>query len=98
MSATDGLALQACQGARRRRSATTSGLCPAWAYHTMAKLRQSSPNGTVRSTALGVRLRAWPTPAGCLAWQDRDLDRPPGVINADAHRLERDRDRRSGDA
>ncbi|MGH8907234.1 MAG: hypothetical protein ACRD0K_12085 [Egibacteraceae bacterium] len=49
----------------------------------MTKLRQSSPNGTVRSTALRVRLRAWPTPAVCLAWQDRDLARPPGRVPGD---------------
>jgi hypothetical protein len=32
----------------------------------ITRVRQQNPNGTVRSTASGARLRAWPTPAVCL--------------------------------
>ncbi|MGH8897571.1 MAG: hypothetical protein ACRDZ4_11225 [Egibacteraceae bacterium] len=83
MSATDGVVLQAYQGARRLRWATTSGVSPATAYHTTARPRQQNPNGTVRSTASVTRLRAWPTPAVCSASKTASLDRPSGGVPGD---------------
>ncbi|MGH8888105.1 MAG: hypothetical protein ACRDYX_23745 [Egibacteraceae bacterium] len=80
MSATDGFFLQAYQGARRRRSATTSGVCPAIACHRTARLRQQNPNGAVRSTASGARLRACPAPAVCSPSKTASLDRPSGRV------------------
>jgi hypothetical protein len=50
------------------------------AYQMVTRLRQISPNGTVRCTALGVRFRAWPTPRIWRASQERDLDAPPGRV------------------
>ena len=53
MSAADGVALVWYHGGAR----------PCWAYQTIARLWQTSPKGTVRSTARRTRLRAWPTRA-----------------------------------
>ncbi|HWH99390.1 MAG TPA: hypothetical protein VNT27_03600, partial [Propionibacteriaceae bacterium] len=51
--------------------------CPCSAYHTVTTLKQISPNGTVRSTAGRVRLRASPTPtiwrASAKAYRRRRL-------------------------
>ena len=44
------------------------------AYHKTARLRQQNPNGAARSTALGTRLRAWPTPAVCLPKTATSID------------------------
>jgi hypothetical protein len=43
---------------------TSSAACPCSAYHTVTALKQISPNGTVRSKARRVRLRASPTGVG----------------------------------
>ena len=67
MSAVDGSALVVYQGARARCSSTSAGSCPAVAYQRMARVWQASVNGTVRSTARAVRLRACPAPKTCLA-------------------------------
>jgi len=67
MSDVDGLVLVRYQGLRARCSATSEGWCPAVAYQQTARVRQASPNGTVRSTAAARRLWAWPTPTSCLA-------------------------------
>src|SRR6266536_3961892 len=67
MSATDGVALVWYQGALARRAARSWAGWPCWVYQTMARLWQTSPNGTVRSTARRTRLRAWPTPASWRA-------------------------------
>ena len=58
MSAVDGSALDAYQGALVRRSSTSAGSWPAVAYQRMAMAWQASWNGTVRSTAAATRLRA----------------------------------------
>src|SRR6266487_175144 len=62
MSSSEGSVLVRYQRERDRRSATSAGACPAVAYQTVTRLRHSNPNGTVRSTAWRVQLRAWPTP------------------------------------
>ena len=67
MSAVDGWALLAYQGARARWSATSAGSCPAVAYQQVAMAWQASWNGMVRSTARAVRLRACPAPKTCRA-------------------------------
>src|SRR5262245_11329831 len=67
MSAVDGWALLAYQGARARWSATSAGSWPAVAYQQVAMAWQASWNGTVRSTAAAVRLRACPAPKTCRA-------------------------------
>jgi hypothetical protein len=67
MSAVDGVALLRYQGARARCSSTPAGSWPAVAYQVMASAWRVSWNGTVRRTALAVRLRAWPAPSSCLA-------------------------------
>src|SRR6266487_6799125 len=69
MSAVDGWVFVRYQGARVWRSVTSSGWWPVVAYQQTARVWQASPNGTVRSTAAGRRLRAWPTPINCLASQ-----------------------------
>ena len=72
MSAIEGACLVWYQGARARRAARSAGWWPCWAYQTIARLKQTSPKGTVRPTARGVRLRAWPTPA---SWRLRQASR-----------------------
>jgi hypothetical protein len=80
MSSNDGSVLVVYQRDCDRRSATSAGACPAVAYQMVTRLRQISPNGTVRCTALGVRFRAWPTPRIWRASQERDFDAPPGRV------------------
>src|SRR6266511_214058 len=63
MSATDTVRLVRYQGARARWAARSWAGWPWWAYQTIARLMQTSPNGTRRSTERRVRVRAWPTPA-----------------------------------
>ncbi len=62
MSAVEGACLVWYQGARARRAVRSAGWWPCWVYQMIARLKQTSPKGTVRPTARGVRLRAWPTP------------------------------------
>src|SRR5713226_5841906 len=62
MSAVDGWAFVVYQGARARCSATSAGSWPAVAYQQAVTAWQASWNGTVRSTARAVRLRACPAP------------------------------------
>ena len=66
MSAVDGCALLAYQGAQARCSSTSAGWWPAVAYQQVVMAWQASWNGTVRSTARAVRLRACPVPKICL--------------------------------
>src|SRR6266542_6690275 len=63
MSATDTVRLVRYQGARARWAARSWAGWPWWAYQTIARLMQTSPNGTRRCTERVVRVRAWPTPA-----------------------------------
>jgi hypothetical protein len=70
MSSNDGSVLVVYQRDRSRRSATAVGACPVAAYQRVTRLRQISPNGTVRCTAVWVRLRAWPTPMIWRASED----------------------------
>src|SRR5829696_1848293 len=65
MSASETVCLVRYQGARARWAATSAAGRPCWAYQHTTRLTHSRPKGTVRSTARGVRLRAWPTPAIC---------------------------------
>jgi Transposase, Mutator family len=65
MSANETACLVRYQGARARRAATSRAGWPHSAYQQTTRLTQTSPNGTVRSTARQVRLRAWPIPATC---------------------------------
>src|SRR6266498_537917 len=65
MSASDTVCLVRYQGARARWAATSAAGWPCWAYQHTTRLTHSRPKGTVRWTARGVRLRAWPTPATC---------------------------------
>ena len=58
----EGVSLVRYQGARQRRSATTTWSCRELAYQSHRRLWQAKPNGTVRLTAFSVRLRASPTP------------------------------------
>src|ERR1051326_2387717 len=67
MSAVDGSAFEVYQGAARRRAWASAGGCPAVAYQQTARAWQASVNGTVRSTAAAVRLRACPVPKSCFA-------------------------------
>ena len=67
MSAVEGWVLAVYQGARARWSSTSAGWWPAVAYQMTAMAWQASWNGTVRSTARAVRLRACPAPKICLA-------------------------------
>jgi hypothetical protein len=53
------------------------------ACQMVTRFRQISPNGTVRCTAVRVRLRAWPTPRIWRASQGRDFDAPPGCVAGD---------------
>jgi hypothetical protein len=55
------------QRARLRRSVITFGEWPVRWYQTTTRVWAWRPNGTVRSTARWVRLRASPTPVTCLA-------------------------------
>ena len=66
MSAVDGCVLDVYQGASRRRASASAGWWPAVAYQQTAIAWQASMNGTVRSTARAVRLRACPVPKSCL--------------------------------
>ncbi|WP_101836292.1 hypothetical protein [Frankia canadensis] len=53
------------------------GLVAVQVYQTMTKVCTSMPNGTVRSMALGTRLRACPTLVCCsLVALTGSLDRP----------------------
>jgi len=56
MSAVDGWALLAYQGARARCSAASAGSWPAVAYQQVVMAWPASWNGTVRSTPAGVSL------------------------------------------
>src|SRR5947208_9946719 len=67
MSAVDGCVLVVYQGALRRRASVSAGWCPAVAYQQTARAWQASMNGTVRSTAAAVLLRACPVPKSCFA-------------------------------
>src|SRR6266446_4283621 len=67
MSAVDGSVFDVYQGALRRRASASAGWCPAVAYQQTARAWQASMNGRVRSTAVAVRLRAWPVPKSCFA-------------------------------
>ena len=67
MSAVAGSALLVYHGESERRSRTSAGSCPAVAYQVTATAWQAISNGTVRSTAAAVRLRACPVPKTCLA-------------------------------
>src|SRR5229473_2553681 len=67
MSAVDGSVFDVYQGASRRRAAVSAGWYPAVAYQQTARAWQASMNGTVRSTAAAVRLRACPVPKSCFA-------------------------------
>ena len=50
------------QGSAAWRAVRSSGGSRS-AYQTITRVCTRNPNGTVRSTALGRRLRAWPTPS-----------------------------------
>src|SRR5579875_1618177 len=63
MSAADGSVFVVYQGARAPASA---GWWPAVAYQQTAAAWQASMNGSVRSTAAAVRLRACPVPDSCF--------------------------------
>src|SRR5438094_125599 len=65
MSAVDGSVFEVYQGASSRRALVSAGWWPA-AYQQTAIAWQASMNGTVRSTARAVRLRACPVPNSCL--------------------------------
>src|SRR6516162_1419007 len=67
MSAVDGSVFVVYQGASRRRASASAGWWPALAYQQTAIAWQASMNGTVRSTAAAVRLRACPVPKICFA-------------------------------
>src|SRR5579875_1336549 len=60
-----GSALLVYQGAFSRRSCRPAGSWPAVAYQVTAAAWQAAWNGTVRSAAAAVRLRAWPVPKTC---------------------------------
>src|SRR6266511_1608957 len=62
MSATETVCLWRYQGARARWAARSAAGWPWWAYQTIARLMQTSPNGTRRSTERVVRVRDWPPP------------------------------------
>src|SRR5256885_10420652 len=66
MSAVGGSVLEVYQGASSRRVLVSAGWWPAAAYQQTAIAWQASMNGTVRSTARAVRLRACPVPNSCL--------------------------------
>jgi hypothetical protein len=67
MSAVAGSALDVYHGASARRSCRSAESWPAVAYQVTAAAWQAIWNGTVRSTAVPVRLRAWPVPKICFA-------------------------------
>ena len=67
ISAVDGSALDVYQGASRRRVSVSAGWWPTVAYQQTARAWHASVNGTVRSTARAVRLRACPVPKICFA-------------------------------
>ena len=66
MSAVAGSALLVYHGASARRSCRSAGSWPAVAYQVTATAWQAISNGTVRSTAAAVRLRACPVPKTCF--------------------------------
>lgn len=66
MSAGEGVAFDRYQGQRPRRSAITAAGSRETAYQQIIRDWMRNANGTVRSTALGVRLQASPTPVSCL--------------------------------
>src|SRR5215469_9712892 len=66
MSAVAGSALLVYHGASERRSCRSAGSWPTVAYQVTAAAWQAIWNGTVRSTARAVRLRAWPAPKICF--------------------------------
>ena len=66
MSLVDGSALLVYQGEFRRRAFRSSAARPAVAYQVTVTAWQAISNGTVRSTARAVRLRAWPVPKSCF--------------------------------
>ncbi|MGI5508690.1 hypothetical protein [Streptomyces sp. CA-106131] len=57
-----GVLLGGVPGAARRWSAKSAVWLPNWLYHSGIRLVQITANGTVRSTAARVRLRACPAP------------------------------------
>ena len=67
MSGMEGSRLVWYQGACWRWRWTSAVGLPCRAYQVIAMVWQRRPKGTVRSTARGVRLRAWPTPQVLLA-------------------------------
>ena len=70
MSAVAGSALLVYHGASARRSCRSAGSWPAVAYQVTATAWQATWNGTVRSTARAVRLRACPAPK---AWRTSSI-------------------------
>jgi hypothetical protein len=66
MSAVDGSVFVVYQGASARRAWASAGWWPAMAYQQTATAWQASMNGSVRSTAAAVRLRACPAPNSCF--------------------------------
>src|SRR5260370_37914435 len=66
MSPVDGVVLAVYHGHCRRRRVTSAGSAAERAYQVMSRVWIRNPNGTVRSTALCVRLQASPTPRSCF--------------------------------
>ncbi len=66
MSARLGQVLVRYHGQRRRRASMSAGAYPAIAYQQITSDWTRKANGTARSTARWVRLRASPAPVTCL--------------------------------
>ncbi len=66
MSLVDGLAFDVYHGEFLRRTCRSSSARPAVAYQATVTAWQAISNGTVRSTARAVRLRACPVPKSCF--------------------------------
>ena len=62
MSSKAGSVLAWYQGWAWRRAVMPARWWPRWAYQVMTRVQVSRANGTVRSTARRVRLRASPAP------------------------------------
>jgi hypothetical protein len=66
MSLVEGSAFVVYHGEFLRRACRSSLVRPAVAYQVTVTAWQAISNGTVRSTARAVRLRAWPAPKICF--------------------------------
>ena len=83
MSSKAGSVLAGYQGWAWRRAVMRAGLWPCRAYQMTTRVWVSRANGTVRSTARRVRLRASPAPQDVAGVGEGLLDGPAAGVAGD---------------